>query len=125
MYLRHVYEKGVCFFKRIHPKRTKGQIYKYWFSFYVIVEGTKFTSHISFESDTPIMAYQKHNQNSYCFGSLDSALKGSNQLSIENAISTRISSSITGEILDRLMLANSIMTDKVRKKGDRHLRYKP
>ena len=113
-----------AFFKRIHPKRTTGQIYKYWFSFYVIVECTKFTSHISFESDTPIMAYQKHNQNSYCFDSLDSALKGSDQLSIENAISTRISSSLTGEILDRLMLANLIMTDKVRKKGDRHLRYK-
>ena len=70
------------------------------------------------------MAYQQHDQNSSCFSSLASALKALNRLVAVNAIATRMYSSLTSEILDKVMFANAIMTGKKGRKGDQHLCYK-
>ena len=70
------------------------------------------------------MAYQKHDQNSCCFSSLALPLKEPNQFASADEIATRISSLLTGEILYRVMFANTIMTDEKIIKGDQHLRYK-
>ena len=85
---------------------------KDWFSFYVPIGCENFTSHVQSKSDAPFMAYQKHYQKSFCFSSLASALKVSNQLAAENKIKTHISSLLSCEILDRVMFSNAIMTYK-------------
>ena len=41
-----------------------------------------------------------------------------------NSIATHISSPITGDILDRAMFANAIMTDRKRRKGEQRMLYK-
>ena len=41
-----------------------------------------------------------------------------------NPIATRISSSLTYEILDGVMFSNEILSDKKRRTGDQNLRYK-
>ena len=94
------------------------------FTFQFPVGCEKVTIHVQFDSDVPIMAYHQHDQNSCCFSILSSALKASNQVSAANLIATRISYSITYEILDRLMFANDILTDTRIRKGGQHLCYK-
>ena len=70
------------------------------------------------------MAYQQHDQNISCFSSLDSALKALKKLVAVNAIATRMYSSLTSEILDKVMVANAIMKDKKGRKRDQYLCYK-
>ena len=70
------------------------------------------------------MGYQQHDQTSCFFGSLASSLKAPNQLAAANAITTRIYSSLMGEILVRWMFSDAIMTDQKRRKWDQNLRYK-
>ena len=89
---------------------------KDWFSFYVPVGCAKFKSHVQYKSESPIVAYQQHDQNSCCFSSLSSAFKSSNQLAAANEITTRISSLLTREILDIAIFANAIMTEKTEEK---------
>ena len=84
----------------------------------------KITIHVQFNSDSPIMSYQQHNQNICCFISLSPALKVPNQLASENSIATHISSSTTDEILDILMFSYTITTEKKIRKRDQHIRYK-
>ena len=79
---------------------------------------------INFSQDAPIMAYQQHDQTSFCFSSSDSALKAPNQFSDSNEIVTHISSFLTVDIPDKIMFANATMTDKKIIKGHQHLRYK-
>ena len=58
------------------------------------------------------MAYQQHEQKSFCFRFLAYALEALKQFSAANSITTRIYSSIIGEILDRVMFSNAIMIEK-------------
>ena len=75
-----------------------------------------YTLKIQFKSYAPIMAYQQHDQNICCFNYLASALKASNEFSAENTIATRISSLLTGKILNRIEFSNAIITEEARKK---------
>ena len=70
------------------------------------------------------MAYRQHDQNSCCFISLAPALKEPTQVSAANETATRISSSLTYGILDRVMFSNAILTDKEIIIRDQHLHYK-
>ena len=70
------------------------------------------------------MAYQEHDQNSFCFSVLASFLKASYKYAVANEISIRTNYSLEDAILDRIEIANENMTDESRKKGERHLLYK-
>ena len=50
-------------------------MYKDWFTFHVPVGCENFTGRVQFESHAPITAYQKHDQNRFCFSILASGLK--------------------------------------------------
>ena len=52
-------------------------------------------SQVQFESDTPIVEYQQHDQNSCCFGSLASDFKVPNELSATSKIKACIYALLT------------------------------
>ena len=67
------------------------------------------TSQVQSESNNLIVAYQKHDQHSCYFGSLAFAFIASNKLVATNAITTRISDSLTYDvhaISDRIKFIN-------------------
>ena len=57
------------------------------------------------------MAYQKYDQIGCCFSSLGYSFESANQLYAENKFLTWTISSPRGEILDKVMFENNIMTD--------------
>ena len=103
------------FFKSIYLKRIPGQTNKDWFNFYVSIWSARQSSQVQFKSDTPIVAYHQHDQNSCFFSSLASALKAPNWFFAANEITTRISSSLTYATLDIIEFANAIMKYEARK----------
>ena len=70
------------------------------------------------------MEYQQHDQNSFCFSSLASALKALNKLAAVNATATIIYTSLTYAIPDGIKFENSIMSDQTRNFGEQHIHYK-
>ena len=64
--------RGTKFFKMLYLKHIPGQTNKYWFAFSVSIGTEKKTSQVQFYSDSPTLAYQKHDHNSSCFSSLAS-----------------------------------------------------
>ena len=62
---RQLYDKRSWFFKRLYLKRIPGQNNKDWFKFYFPIGDVKQTIQVQFESDTHIVTYQQHEQNSF------------------------------------------------------------
>ena len=90
------------YFLSPYLKSIPYQTNKYWFSFSVPNGAAKFTSQVKFKSESPIVAYQQHDQNRCCFSSLDYALKLSKTIAAEISISTHISTSLTYAIHERI-----------------------
>ena len=61
--------------------------------------------------------------NRCCLSSLYYALRTPNKFDSAKTIETRISSSLTGAILDRIKFSNEMMIDEARTFGDQHLHY--
>ena len=53
--------------KRLYLKHIPVQSNKYLFIFSVPVGSAKKSSQVQFQSDVPTLAYQSHDQNSFCF----------------------------------------------------------
>ena len=68
------------------------------------------------------MAYQQHTQKVIVL--LVSAFKASTEFFAVNAIATHISDWLTYSIPDRNKFVNSIMSDKARRFGEKHICYK-
>ena len=60
----------------LYLKHIPGQTNKDWFTYSFPIGSAKINQ-VRFESDTPIVEYQQHYQNSCCFSGLYSDFKGS------------------------------------------------
>ena len=80
---------------------------------------------IDFHKNSHAIKYIQHDENNFLFISLASAIYYSTEHFAEKAIDSPIESSLKSEslgYLDSIKFANKIMTDRVREKGDQHLR---